>query len=62
MATTHCPECAAVIVIANPTYGAEITCRACGEKLEIISTNPFEVDYPLNYDEDWGDDSGEDEQ
>ena len=51
MTTTHCPECDAVIVIAKPQYGAEITCRACGEELEIISTNPFEVDYPL--DDDW---------
>jgi len=33
-----------------------ITCRECGTELEIISTDPFEVDFPLDYDydeEDW---------
>lgn len=54
MVTTLCLECDAVIVIAKPRYWAEITCRACGRELEIISMNPFEVDYPLDYDEGWG--------
>lgn len=45
--------------IEKPIYGAEITCHACGEELEIISTDPFEVDYPLDYDKDWEDDSEE---
>jgi hypothetical protein len=39
--------------------GAMITCPVCGEELEIISTDPFEVDFPL--DDDW-DDEGEDEE
>jgi hypothetical protein len=40
---------------------ATITCRECGTKLEIISANPFEVDFPLDYVEDWGDDDWEEE-
>jgi len=30
-----------------------ISCHECGTELEIISTNPFEVDFPLDYDIDW---------
>jgi len=47
--------------VEDPREGAVITCRECGTKLEIISTNPFEVDFPLDYDEDWGDDDREEE-
>ena len=53
MPKTYCPSCDAALSVENPTVGATITCRQCGEELEIISTNPFEVDYPLDYEEDW---------
>ncbi len=55
MAKTYCPDCDAVISMENPREGAMITCRECGAELEIISTSPFEVDYPLDFDEDWSD-------
>jgi lysine biosynthesis protein LysW len=54
MAKTYCPECDTVITMENPREGAVITCHMCGEKLEIISSDPFEVDFPL--DDDWDDD------
>jgi len=38
-----------------------ITCRQCGQELEIISTRPFEVDFPLDYDEDWDDDNDDED-
>jgi len=55
MAKTYCPSCDAIISKENPQEGAMITCRECGTELEIISTDPFEVDFPLDYDydEDW---------
>jgi alpha-aminoadipate carrier protein LysW len=56
MSKTYCPDCDAVISVDDPREGAKVTCRECGTELEIISTNPFEVDYPLDYDEDWDDD------
>jgi hypothetical protein len=28
-------------------------------QLEVISVDPFEVDFPLDYEEDWGDDADE---
>ena len=60
MPKTYCPECDAIITVEKPRDGAMITCSVCGEELEIISTDPFEVDFPLD-DEDW-DDEGEDEE
>jgi alpha-aminoadipate carrier protein LysW len=59
MPKTYCPDCDAVISVDDPRVGATITCRECGTDLEIISANPFEVDYPLDYDEDWDDDEEE---
>ncbi len=55
MAKAYCPNCDAVINVNSPREGAMVTCQDCGTKLEIISTDPFEVDFPLDYDDDWED-------
>lgn len=52
MPKTYCPECEAVISVDNPRDGARIRCTECGGELEVIETDPFEVDY---FDEDWDD-------
>jgi alpha-aminoadipate carrier protein LysW len=52
MPKTYCPNCDAVISVNNPREGVTVTCHECGTELEIISTNPFEVDFPLDYGED----------
>jgi lysine biosynthesis protein LysW len=62
MAKTYCPACDAVINVDNPCEGAMIKCPECGMELETISTNPFEVDFPLDYGEDWDDEEEEDEE
>ena len=51
MTKTSCPNCDSVISVNKPRMGAMITCAECGQELEIISTSPFEVDFPL--DDDW---------
>jgi alpha-aminoadipate carrier protein LysW len=56
MPKAYCPNCDAVVIKDNPRVGAMVTCRECSTELEIISTNPFEVDFPLDYDEDWDED------
>jgi lysine biosynthesis protein LysW len=58
MPKTYCPDCGETISVSSPKEGATITCRDCGTKLEIISTDPFEVDFPLDY-EGWDDDDDE---
>lgn len=58
MPKTYCPNCDSVITVDKPRMGAVLTCRECGQELEIISTSPFEVDFPL--DEDWEDEDWDD--
>jgi alpha-aminoadipate carrier protein LysW len=63
MPKTYCPDCGEAISVSDPQEGATVTCQDCGTKLEIISADPFEVDFPLDYDgwddDDWDDDDEE---
>jgi lysine biosynthesis protein LysW len=61
MPKTYCPECDAVISVEHPRDGAMIDCHVCGERLEIISVDPFEVDFPLD-DDDWEEEEEEEEE
>jgi lysine biosynthesis protein LysW len=56
MSKTYCPSCDAVVSVDKPRLGDMVICRECDTKLEIISTDPFELDFPLDYDDDWDDD------
>ena len=60
MPKTYCPACDEVISLDRPREGASITCRGCGTELEIISVEPFEVDFPLEYDDSWDEEEWED--
>jgi lysine biosynthesis protein LysW len=60
MAMTYCLSCDGEIHADNPRLGARIICPECGDVLEVISTDPFDVDYPL--DDDWEDDDWDDEE
>ncbi len=57
MPEAYCPECDAVIGIENPREGAQIKCPECGVELEIVSSDPFEVDFP--HADDWNDEDYE---
>ncbi|RLC67501.1 MAG: hypothetical protein DRI48_02130 [Chloroflexi bacterium] len=59
MAQTNCPECDAVIILDEPREGLIISCPDCGVDLEVIDTDPFEVDLP--FDDDWDDDDWDDD-
>ena len=59
MPKSYCPSCDAVISMNNPREGATVTCRECDTKLEVISIDPFEVDFPIDFDEDSDDDQWE---
>ena len=65
MPKTYCPECDAVINVDKPRVGAMLECPQCNEELEIISADPFEVDYPLDdedcWEGDWESEDWEDE-
>ncbi len=62
MPKTYCPDCDAVISVDDPREGAMIKCPECDMELEIISLDPFEVDFPLDLDEDGDDDDDDDDE
>ncbi len=50
---TRCPDCDGAIVFGTKMkLGKSIECPECGVMLEVISLNPFELDYALG-DEEW---------
>lgn len=60
MSKTYCPNCDAVISVKRPREGAHIKCPECRVELEIISTDPFEVDFLQDWeDQDWEDEDEE---
>jgi lysine biosynthesis protein LysW len=59
MAMTYCVSCDAEIHRENPKVGASITCTECGELLDVVDTDPFEVDYPP--DDNWDDDEDDED-
>jgi lysine biosynthesis protein LysW len=60
MAGALCPNCQAMVTVVGPEIWTMTKCADCGIELEIISVDPFEVDFPLDYwdhvDEDDDDD------
>jgi alpha-aminoadipate carrier protein LysW len=41
----HCPECEAAIEIEDDIEeGAKLDCPDCGAELEVVNTNPIELD------------------
>ncbi len=59
MPKAYCLNCDEAISILNPRLGAAVTCPECGAEMEVISVNPFELDFPLDEDaedEDWEED------
>jgi lysine biosynthesis protein LysW len=44
MSKTHCPNCDIIIKEEKPREGDLIICPGCGVELEIVNTDPFEVE------------------
>jgi lysine biosynthesis protein LysW len=60
MFKTYCPNCDAVVSVDKPKMGAMVRCRECDMQLEVISLSPFELDFPLDYEEEWDDEDDKD--
>ena len=59
MPVANCIECDAEIALSDrPRLGQKLVCPHCHAQLEIVSTNPVELDWAYE-DEGW-DDEGED--
>lgn len=51
----ECPECAAELDMAPDVEEGEIVvCPDCGVELEVVSTNPLQLDLAPEVEEDWG--------
>lgn len=49
----HCPECEAVIDVEDDLEeGQTLDCPECGAELEVVNTNPVELDLVSNEDEE----------
>lgn len=50
---THCPECEAEIDMDDDVEeGLTLDCPECGAELEVVNTNPLELDAVLNEEEE----------
>ena len=54
----NCPECDAEVEIdeVDADVGDEVSCAECGQNLVVSSTDPFELDFASDEDEDDEDD------
>jgi lysine biosynthesis protein LysW len=50
---TRCLNCDTVIKMEQPREGAVIVCPGCSVELEIISSDPFEVDFTDDWQSEW---------
>jgi len=52
---TTCPECGADVTLPDDVETGEILdCATCGAELEVLSTEPVELDVAPELEEDWG--------
>ena len=51
----NCPECEAALELEDGVEKGEIvTCPDCGADLEVVGTDPVELDLAPEEEEDWG--------
>ena len=49
-----CPECDEEVTFRKkPRLGQMVSCRSCGEELQVISLRPLELDYALMENDDF---------
>ncbi len=57
MAMATCAECDEEIEVSDRArVGQRVVCANCGARLEVVSTNPLELDPGYDDEEEWDDD------
>lgn len=57
MAVATCAECDEEIEVSDRArVGQRVVCPNCGARLEVVSSNPLELDPAYDEEEDWDDD------
>ncbi|HTZ62095.1 MAG TPA: lysine biosynthesis protein LysW [Thermoplasmata archaeon] len=51
---TQCPECDAMVGTNDKVLGEVFPCPDCGTELEVLGTDPFQVQPAPKEAEDWG--------
>ena len=49
-----CPECEAVLRLADVEQGEIVQCHDCGAELEVRSLDPLTLELAPDEEEDWG--------
>lgn len=49
-----CPECEAEVILQDVEKGEIVQCAECGAELEVVNTDPIELDLAPEEEEDWG--------
>jgi lysine biosynthesis protein LysW len=58
-ASAVCPDCGAGVVLRGALWiGQEVICPHCDIELEVVETDPLELDWP--YDDEWEEEEEED--
>jgi alpha-aminoadipate carrier protein LysW len=53
--TAECVECGGALSLADDLETGEIVdCQTCGTELEVLDTDPVELDRAPELEEDWG--------
>jgi len=61
MAVATCAECDEEIEVSDRVrVGQQVVCSNCGARLDVVSTNPLELDPAYDEDDDWEDDDLDD--
>jgi hypothetical protein len=56
-----CPSCSRDIKIrGRVTIGMEVRCSACGDELQVVESDPIELDWLYDYDNDYDYDDEDD--
>jgi len=63
MEIAYCPDCDGEIRLnPHPRLGQRLSCPHCDTDLEVINTDPVELDWAYDWsDDEWGDDEEEDD-
>ena len=55
MSAAACVECEAKVEVSTDTFAGEIVeCPECGVELEVVKTDPVQLQMAPEIDEDWG--------
>ena len=57
-----CPYCEEKVKFSDkPQLGYKLSCPHCGEKLEVVTVTPPELDYEYDEDDDYDDDEDDED-